>query len=224
MDTNKERDHSEPSSQRQPGACVLSAEQIKHLLATARGHRLEAFMTVAVTTGLRSGELLALRWQDLDGEQPCLHVRRAVSYYHERELRVSGGERMMALPRVTLRAFERQRRQQEEARRFAGSAWQDRDLVFPDPVGNYASPNALRQHYKALFAEAGLPHLRFHDLRCTTTAYLLQMGVPAQVVQSILGIHWLHTSLTTLVPPSLAMQCEAMRKWDDLLLEEGENR
>jgi integrase len=220
MDTNRDRDHSVSPPQSKPGPCLLNAEQIKHLLATAQGHRLEAFLTVAVTTGLRSGELLALRWQDLDLEQHCLHVHRAVSYFQVRDLHVPGGERMIALPSVTLRAFELQRRQQEEARRFAGNAWQDRDLVFPDPVGNYASPNALRQHYKALFAEAGLPHLRFHDLRCTTTAYLLQMGAPPHVVQSILGIHWLRSSLSLLVPPSLAMQREAMRIWDDLLLEE----
>jgi integrase len=220
MDTKRDRDHSVSPPQSKPGPCLLHAEQIKHLLATARGHRLEAFITVAVTTGLRAGELLALRWQDLDGEQQCLHVRRAVSYFHVRDLHVPGGERIIVLPGVTLRAFELQRRQQEEARRFAGSSWQDRDLVFSDPVGNYASPNALRQHYKALFTEAGLPHLRFHDLRCTTTAYLLQMGAPAQVVQSILGFHWLRTELSLLVPPSLAMQREAMRLWDDLLLEE----
>jgi integrase len=224
MNTHKDRDHSEPSPQNKRGACVLTAEQIKHLLSTARGHRLEAFMTVAMTTGLRSGELLALRWRDLDVAQQCLHVCCAVSYNLVRELHAPGGERMIALPDVTQRAFDLQRRQQEEARRFAGSNWQDLDLVFPDPLGCYASPNALRQHYKALFAAAGLPHLRFHDLRCTTTAYLVQMGANAHVVQSILGFHWLRTSLALLVPPSLALQREAMRIWDALLLEEWENR
>ncbi len=220
MNTNKERDHSEPSPLNKRGVCVLTAEQIRHLLSTARGHRLEAFMTVAVTTGLRSGELLALRWQDLDSEQQSLHVCRAVSYNQMRELHPPEGERMIALPDVAQRAFDLQHRQQEEARRAASSNWQDLDLVFPGPLGHYASPNAQRQYYKALFAAAGLPHLRFHDLRCTTVAYLVQMGASAHVVQSILGIHWLRTSLDLLVPPSLALQREAMHVWDDLLLEE----
>ncbi len=201
-------------------AWVLTPEQIKTLVHTARGHPIEAFIIVAITTGLRSSELLGLQWRDIDLENQQLHVCRAVSWHQIRELRTPGGERIIALPTSTRNALNLQRSQQEEARCSAGATWHDIDLVFPGADGNYSDPNTLRKHAKALFAEARLPHLRLHDLRLNTAAFLLMMGTPAHVVQAILGYHWIPAPLHLLVPPSLAMQREAMSKWDELLLEE----
>jgi integrase len=218
---SKDRKQLEPLRGRKSGAWLLTSEQIKALLYAARGHPLEAFITVAMTTGLRSGELLGLQWQDIDLENQQLHVCRAVSWHQIRELRAPGeGERIVALPRIARNAFNLQRSQQEEARRSAGVTWHNHDLVFPNAVGNYSDPNRLRQQVQALLAEAGLPCLRLHDLRLNTAAFLLVTGTPAHIVQSILGFHWIPTQLPLLVPPSLAMQREAMNKWDELLLEE----
>jgi integrase len=197
----------------------LTIEQIKQLLSAAQGHPLNMLVTVALTTGLRSSEIVGLRWQDLDREDALLHVRQIILPLGKKE--APKAARTIALPRIALGVLEEQRSGQDEVRAKAGEAWHDLGLVFPNGRGQYLDPSTLGRQSPALFVAAGLPPLRFHDLRHTTAAFLLAMGAHPQVVQTILGYRSMSTTLNTLVPVSLSMQREVMQKWDDLFLEEG---
>ncbi len=204
--------------QRKSKMCVVTPEQAKHLLNAAQDHPLEALVTVALTTGLRRGELLGLQWQDIDVEHAILHVSRIVSPMGKIE--TAAIARIIALPKIALDALKKQRSCQEEVQAKASKGWHDLDLIFPNERGQYLDPGTLQQQSQALFVAAGLPHMYFHDLRRSTAALLLVMGADGRVVHTILGYRWMSPILSALVPVSLSMQREVMQKWDDLLLEE----
>ena len=85
------------------------------------------------------------------------------------------------------------REKQVERRLKVGEAWKNRDLVFPDPSGGYLNPIHVLRMFKKILQRAGLPHMPFHDLRHSAVTLLLQMGVPAHVVQEIAG----HADIST---------------------------
>src|SRR5258708_19252318 len=121
---------------------VLTKQQAHTLLEETKAHRLEALLTLAITTGMREGELLALHWQDINFEDRSLQVKRAVSYlkgygYVESEPKTAKGRRMISLPAFVVDILQRHRTQQQDQRREVGGAWIDKDLVFTNPQGSF---------------------------------------------------------------------------------------
>ena len=179
---------------------ALSPAQVRALLDAARGARGEAIYTVALHTGLRQGELLGLKWTDLDldSKSPRLAVRRTLKV-------VEGGldfgppknrasRRSVPLNRIALAALRSHKlRQNEERLRTPG--WRDRNLVFPNRVGEPAEHNNLyRREYLPLLKKAGLEGegFNFHSLRHTFATALLANGEHPKKVQALLG----HSSIT----------------------------
>ena len=204
----------------------LEPEQAQLLLEKVGEHRLGALLTVALATGMRQGELLALRWQDVDLKLGELQVRRSVRYRGRRGLleskpKTESGVRRVALPGFVVEVLKQHRASQLETRLHAGASWVERDLVFCRPDGNFIKAPTLRYQFFRLLEKAGLPRMRFHDLRHTAATLLLSMGVDMKVIQSILG----HSDITTTaniytrVLPSI--QQKAMEKMDRLLGRRG---
>ena len=128
---------------------VLTKQQAHTLLEEVRAHRLEALLTLAITTGMREGELLALHWQDINFEDHSLQVKRAVSYfkeygYVESEPKTAKSRRTIKLPVFVVDILTRHRTQQEEQRREVRSAWTDKGLLFTNAQGYYFSSSTLR--------------------------------------------------------------------------------
>jgi integrase len=169
----------------------LSREQVNVLFEAATGHRLEALYVLAVTAGLREGELLALRWEDADLEASMLQVRRVLSEARSGrifEAPKSGKGRSVRLTRKAIAALRVHRKRQLEERMARAGLWQEQGLVFPSSVGTPLSARNLQRHFKAMLERAGLPKsTRFHDLRHTCATLLLRQGVHAKYVQELLG-------------------------------------
>lgn len=173
----------------------LSPEQARKLIETAyeKEDRYAALYVLALHTGLRKGELLGLRWEDLELEAttPTLQVRRTLSETrsgHRFELPKSGKGRSIKLSRKATEALRRHRAKQAEEKLRLGSLWQDNGLVFPGTTGTTASgTNLLGRHFKPLLKEAGLPAARLHDLRHTCATILLMAGKHPKYVQELLG-------------------------------------
>ncbi len=169
----------------------LDREQVCALFEAVSGHRLAALYTVAVTAGLRQGELLGLRWEDVDLEAGMLQVRRTLSETRSGrifEAPKSGRGRQARLTRKATEALRAHRRAQLEERMKLAGLWQDQGLVFPSQVGTALSARNLQRHFKSLLERAGLPKsVRFHDLRHTCATLLLRQGVNPKFVQELLG-------------------------------------
>jgi integrase len=199
----------------------LTEKQARQLLVASRGHSLEGLLTLAVTTGMRSGELLALKWQDINFDTGSLHIRRSMGYisgkgYLEFEPKTAKGRRKIVLPPFVCEVLKQHRTRQLEESLKAGTRWQDNDLVFCNIYGGYLDPAHLRQRFDKLLKDAGLPDLRFHDLRHSAATILLSMGVPAKVVQEILGHSQISMTMDVYSHVLPDMQQEAMAKMNNL--------
>ena len=173
----------------------LSQDQAHKLMDTAyeTGDRYAALYVVALHTGLREGEMLGLRWDDLDLEatKPTLRVRRTLSETrtgHKFELPKNGRGRRVELSKKAVDALRGHRARQDEEKSRSGSLWQDNGLVFPTTTGTTTSgTNLLGRHFKPLLERAGLPAIRLHDLRHTCATILLMKGKHSKFVQEMFG-------------------------------------
>ena len=198
----------------------LDIEQARMLLESVREHRLEVLLTMAVVTGMRRGELLALTWSNIDFERHSLQVVHTVDYipkygYVQTEPKTKAGKRLIRLPAFLMDMLEAHRVQQEEQRSKVGTAWENRDLVFPDLKGGYFNPNYLLRVFKKILENAGVPHMHFHDLRHSAATILLCMGINIKVIQSLLGHSDISITLGLYSHLLPTMQQEVVDKWDE---------
>ena len=198
---------------------VLTIQQAHTLIEQVKAHRLEALLVLAVITGMREGEILALRWQDIDFENNSLQVQRAVSYlkgygYVESEPKTEKSRRMIKLPVFVVNILKQHQAQQEVQRKEVGKAWIEKKLVFTNAQGYYISSNTLRKVFKSFLVSIDLPHMRFHDLRHSAATILLAMNVHPKVVQEILGHSQISVTMDLYSHALPSMQDDVTKQWD----------
>jgi integrase len=172
----------------------LSALEARQLLEAARGDRLEALYVLAIHTGMRRGELLALKWADVDLDLATVRVRRTLTRGEDGRGYVvgaatkSGKGRHVRLTPSAVEALKRHRARQAKEKLKVGGLYRDQDLVFAGEGGNPINPSNLRNRsFKPLLERAGLPRITFHDLRHTCASLLFQRNVHPKLVQELLG-------------------------------------
>jgi integrase len=169
----------------------LDAEQSKRMLEASRGNRLEALYILAITAGLRIGELLALKWEDVDLETGALRVRRTRSQAKTGPTFTApknGKGRSIILTRRAVEALKAHKAAQNAERLKLGDLWEDNNLVFCTTAGKPLDfRNVATASFKPLLKKAGLPDIRFHDLRHTCATLLLSRGHHPKLVQELLG-------------------------------------
>jgi integrase len=194
---------------------ALAADQAHGFLSAARGDRFEALYVVALHCGLREGELLGLRWEDVDLAAGTLSVRRTLSQArigHMFEAPKNGNGRNVRLTSGAVEALKRHRAGQNGEQIRMGSLWQDHGLVFPSQQGTTMNAsNLTARSFKSLLKRAGLPDIRLHDLRHTCATLLLSEGVHPKFVQELLGHANISITLDTYshVLPSMGDQTVA---------------
>src|ERR687897_502799 len=166
----------------------LDREQTRRLLQAAEGDRLHALYVVAVTAGLRPGEMLALRWGDVDLEGGALRINRALSGSEFTATKTSRSRRKVELSKTARAALRAHRKHQLEEQMKKAGLWRDHGLVFPSTVGTPLSHRNVVRSFKALLKRAGLPAgTRLYDLRHTCATLLLNGNVHPKYVQELLG-------------------------------------
>lgn len=196
-----------PRHQRLRAITPLTIEQVRVLLAAAHGHPLEAMVALAVNTGMRHGELLGLQWPDVDWRTGLLHVRRQFTSYGYIPLKSRKSERAIPLGADTLAVLRRH----WERRQFT----QPEALpVFCDAKGQPWSRKFTLPQFYALLEAAGLPRVRFHDLRHTAATLMLEAGVHPKVVQERLGHASIAITLDTYSHVAPSMQQAAAETLD----------
>jgi integrase len=199
----------------------LSLDQVKALLRTAKPHRLYALYVVAATMGLRRGELLGLRWVDLDLKKGTLRiektVQRARGKLHIQDAKTEASESVLPLPEMTRKALQDHRDRQAKERAEMAEEWKDHTLVFPSEIGTPMEPRNLSRHFANLRVAAGVPNVRLHDLRHTVVSVLMDLGVPPHVVQAIARHSDVKITLQIYAHTNLAAMREALSKLDEWL-------
>jgi integrase len=170
----------------------LSREEARSLLEAAKGERLEALYVLALNTGMRQGEILALKWDDLDLEAGTLRVRRTLTkagkVYATGEPKTRNSRRVIRLTAAAVEALRGHLSRQLEEMERMGSLYRPGGLVFATGAGTLINPSNLRNRsLKPLLEVAGLRPVRFHDLRHTCATLLLSKNVNPKIVSEMLG-------------------------------------
>jgi integrase len=203
---------------------TLTKEQAQQLLTALHGHNMEALFVLALTTGMRRGEILALKWQDIDSKQNMLQVRRIFSRakgkrYVEAEPKTEKSRRSIVLPTIIVDLLKHHRTNQQIAKLQAGENWQEHDLVFCTALGTPLNPNKVLERFKTVLKKASLPDIRFHDLRHSAATMLFAMGVHPKVVQELLGHNQISMTMDIYSHVLPTMQKDAMSMMNDALQE-----
>lgn len=171
---------------------VLSKEQVRRFLASASHSSSYAFFHLALVTGMRMGELLGLKWSDIDWYSGTITIQRQKQYvpgvgWNLVEPKTRFGRRTIKVGEATLQNLRSHKRIVDNQKRNAGQRWTDIDLVFPNSVGKPRDASNIRLEFNQVLDQAGIPRIRFHDLRHTAASILLNHKIPVIVVSRILG-------------------------------------
>jgi integrase len=200
---------------------TLDEHEVAALFEAVRGTRLELPVVLAVTTGLRRGELLGLRWRDLDLEKATLAVRQSIEQTKDglafKEPKTRRGRRVVALPNVTVDALRRHRTDQAKRRLLLGSAYRDQGLVLTRLDGRPMDPGETSKAFARLVVRKKLRRFSLHNLRHTHATLLLRANVHPKVVSERLGHATIGITLDTYSHVLPDMQEAAAKKLDVVL-------
>jgi integrase len=210
---------------------TLTPEQISGTLLPALAEdRLFAAVLLAFGTGLRRGELLALRWQDVDLNEGLLHVRRTLVRVRNydgggrktrlafHEPKTAHSRRTIPLPEGCLLALKHHKRRQAEERLLLGEAYHDEGLVFCLADGKPIDLRNFARSFAQILRRAGLPQMRVHDMRHTFATLMLELGESPKTVQTMLGHSRVAITLDIYSHVSLDLEKRAAAKLNAVLL------
>ncbi len=179
-----------PPSEPAKEMSILDESQVSQLLIAARGSRMEALLHLAVSTGMRQMEILGLKWSDLDWLKKTLKVERQLvrgEGVKFSQPKTRHGRRIVVLGDRTIETLRRNYERQNEERIKSGESWSEHGLIFTMANGSPIHFRVLMRYFKNLLKVAGLPEIRFHDLRHTAASLMLNHGIPVIVVSRRLG-------------------------------------
>jgi integrase len=207
-----------PKVSRREMTTIAHGDQPRQFLEAAKGERLEALMVLAITTGMRQGELRALRWKDVDLGHAHLAVTGSVMGTKRADLAIgtpkSGKARSVTLAAVAVESLREHRRRQVKEQLVVGREWTDHDLVFCTEFGAILPTNTMVLVLHRVLKRAGLPMIRFHDLRHTAATMLLSNGVHPKVASEMLGHSTVSITLDLYSHVSKNMQQQAAETID----------
>ena len=184
----------DPPKLRQSGSKemkIWSPDQLRVFLTAMEGHRIEAAYVLAATTGMRRGEVLGLRWGDIDFEKRRLAVRQTVLCINYKislgTPKTARGRRSIAVDEATLAALKAHGTRQRAEKAELGRGYTDQDLIFAKVDGSPINPDYFSQVFDRTVAKLDIPRIRLHDLRHTHATIGLAAGVPPKVMSDRLG-------------------------------------
>jgi integrase len=206
---------------RRPEMRTLTVQQAGQLVISVRGTRFEALYVAALGLGLRQGEILGLTWADIDLDNGALRVQRSIQRIDGKlqfaDLKTDRSRRSLRLPPTVVAALRVQRLRQLEERLRAADRWVDNDLVFASHLGRPLDGRYVLRAFTRAVEAAGLPRMRFHDLRHSCASILLSQGVSPRVVMEILGHSQISLTLDTYAHVVPELREDAASRMDRVL-------
>ena len=209
---------------------VLTAYDARRILEAVKGDPLEALFTISLALGLRQSEALGLRWGDINVDVGTLSIQRTLqklnrvfAFYPPKSAR---SRRTNPMPAPVAKALHRHMRRQLQERIALGAAWEGErwgGLVFTNEVGNPLTGHHVSGRFYKLIRAAGLPPMRYHDLRHGAASLMAAHGVPARVAMEILGHAHISTTLNLYTHITSELQRKAAERVAEALWPEFEN-
>ncbi|MEK3720049.1 site-specific integrase [Paenibacillus sp. FSL H8-0034] len=179
---------------------VWNLDESVRFLKLCETYELHLAFLLALTTGMRQSEILALRWKDVDLEQGVLYVRQTLSHDGKQiyqDTKTKSSMRNITLIDRTLGDLKEQKKKYEKKRSSAGAFFQDNDLVICTKIGTPVNPRNLLRTFYDLMKKADVPKIRFHDLRHTVATLMLSSNINPKIVKEILGHSDIRVTLDT---------------------------
>ncbi|MEH7275086.1 tyrosine-type recombinase/integrase, partial [Neobacillus vireti] len=195
--------------------------QVKTFLNAARSSVYYPIYLTAIYTGMRRGEILGVRWQDVDFDNNIIYVRQSLQEVKKVGLTFkepkSGKSRSITITPSLKKELEKIYQQLIENKSLFGKEYNDLDLVFAQKNGKPIQPTELARNYRKMVDSSGLPYIRFHDLRHTHATLLLKQGIHPKVVSERLGHSTIGITMDTYTHVLPNMQKEAAHQFEQLL-------
>ncbi len=201
----------------------FTLDEARKFLAAAKGDRLEALYSVALTLGLRQGEALGLRWNDVDLQMGYVRVARQLQrvdgVFQLVEPKTTRSRRTIVMPPSVAKVLGEHRGRQDAERNVAGNGWKEWGLVFTRADGYPLDGTVVTHRFHKFLEGAGLPQRRFHDLRHSCATLLLAQGVSPRVVMEILGHSHIALTMNTYTHVVPELRRDAAARMESLLTE-----
>jgi integrase len=193
---------------------VLSPEETTRLLSAAHNDQYECLVVLAVSTGIRLGEALAVKWTDIDLDRRQVRIDKSLQRVSGRglvltETKTRRSRRTIVLPVISAEALRKRRGQQRAQQRAFGRGWRDDGYVFTSSTGAPVDARNVQRSFRRILRRARLPRMRFHDLRHSCASLLLTQGVAPRVVMETLGHSRISVTMDTYTHVMPALQREA---------------
>ena len=206
---------------------ILAPGDVSRFLGTASGTSYYVLFSTLLYTGLRRGEALALRWRNVDLDMASLSVvetafKLSSGEYVIKEPKTPHSRRTVALSPSMALLLRRHKGDQEETWKQLGRRLTDTDFVFANADGRPLDPNAVTRAFQRVIRQAGLPHIRLHDLRHTHATLMLKAGVHPKVVSERLGHASVSITLDTYSHVLPGLQKAAAERFDEMIEMEDE--
>ncbi|WP_227938150.1 tyrosine-type recombinase/integrase [Alkalihalobacillus deserti] len=184
---------------------------------------------ISIQTGMRMGEVLSLRWKDIDIENKMIFIRQTLakdnenSYSFTDEGKTTSAIRIIYISDSLIEKLTQQKLFLDNEKIIVGNTYHKYDLVVCTQTGNWVHPNNFRRAFKVTVEQLNLPNIRVHDLRHSHSTYLLSKGVNPKIIQERLGHKNVNITLNTYSHALPSMQREAIGKFDNLF-KQGDNK
>ncbi|MRG28787.1 tyrosine-type recombinase/integrase [Laceyella tengchongensis] len=202
---------------------VLTKEQVISLLQGTKGYKYYYPIYLAVNTGMRRGEILGLRWEDIDFSNHTISINqtlqklKGIGLQFRDTTKTDGSRRSIAISESVVETLKRLKTVQAKNKLRFGPTYQDHDLVFCNKDGSPFDPDNVSREFCRYIKRLEIPHVRFHDLRHTHATLLLQQGEHPKVVSERLGHSTIAITMDIYSHVMPNMQKEAAKKFDDFL-------
>jgi integrase len=200
---------------------VYDENQVKSLLKVAKENDMYLPILLAVSIGLRLGEVFGLQWKDIDFKNNTIVIQRSLSLINRKlifhEPKTEKSNRVIVVSDTIIKELENQQVKQNESKSIMGQAYTDYDLVNCYDDGLPINPSNYTHRFAKLLKRNGLPHIRFHDLRHTNATLMLKQNIPAKVASERLGHSTVGITLDLYSHVLREMQEEAAKKIDSVI-------
>lgn len=217
---------------RRPQVEILTRDDQAKLVRATYHHRYGVFVRLVLMTGLRMGELLGLRWEDIDFHSNMLHIQRTLNRLQKRDLpdtfsgnrteiviqepKTENSIRTIPLLPQLIKDLMTWRSLQEMDRAAAGEQYQDTGMIVTNPMGGYIEPRTFKKYYDQILEIARLRHFTFHALRHTFASRAMEQGMDAKTLSTLLGHYSVSFTLDTYAHVLNDQKWEGMQLMEDL--------